>query len=318
MNFVFLMDPLHTVKVEKDTTYVLMLEAFRRAHKVYHLSDGGITLKNNKVYFQTTEVRPQRDTKNPFVVQKSIELCEDEVDIVFIRTDPPFNEKYLMHTWLLDRLPSYIPIINHPAGLRTANEKLWATQFTTITPQTVVSRHRDQLLTFLAKEKDVIAKPTDAYGGGFVFHVTHGHENAKVTLETLTHNWTKDIILQRYIPEAKHGDKRILLLDGEPLGAVLRVHAPDDHRNNFFSGGKPALTAITAQDKKIINTLRLHLKRLGLYFVGIDIIGNYLIEVNVTSPTCLQEINQLVHKRLEREIIDFAESLIRKFRSKKK
>ncbi len=311
MNFIFLMDPLHTIKMKKDTTFALMLEAYQREHRVYFVPDGGIILKNNKVYFETISVIPQLVEEKPFLEKENAQLSQDDVNVVFVRTDPPFNEKYLMHTWLLDRLPQRIPVINNPTGIRTVNEKIWATQFSSIIPKTFIGRQKKDIASFYAQQKDIIAKPTNAYGGSSVFHLAQGDKNANVAFETLSQNWTKDIILQQYVPAAQKGDKRILLLDGEPLGAVLRVHAKDDHRNNFFAGGTPQSTVINASDKKIINILKPHLKRLGLYFVGIDIIGNYLIEVNVTSPTCLQEMNRLYGKKLEKKIIDFAEKLVK-------
>jgi glutathione synthase len=159
-------------------------------------------------------------------------------------------------------------------------------------------------------EKDVIAKPTDGFGGQSIFHIKANGPNMNVILETLTNNWTNDIIVQKYIPEAQHGDKRILLLNGNPLGAVLRLHADNDHRNNFFSGGKPHAAEITKRDQEIIDHIKPELKKLGLYFVGIDIIGDYLIEINVTSPTCLQEMNRLYHDHLEDRVIDFSEKLV--------
>ena len=134
----------------------------------------------------------------------------------------------------------------------------------------------------------------------------------------MTHRWNKDVILQQYIPESQEGDKRILLLNGEPLGAVLRVHAEDDHRNNFFAGGKPMPTDINARDREIIGILKPELQKFGLYFVGIDIIGGYLIEVNVTSPTCLQEMNRLYHQKLEEKVIEFAEKLVKEKQEVKK
>ncbi len=304
------MDPLETVKIEKDTSFILMLAAHRKGHKVYYLADGGITLKEEKVFFDVTEVIPQRVAKTPFIRKSSTTLSQDNVHAVFVRLDPPFNEKYLMNTWLLDRLPGNIVVINNPSGIRTVNEKIWAAQFTSIIPKTIVGRNKAQLKAFLAKEKAVVAKPTNGYGGSGIFVIRMGDQNTNVILETLSQNWSREIILQKYIPQAKNGDKRILLLNGEPLGAVLRLHAKDDHRNNFFAGGKPMPTAITAQDQKIIKALKPHLQALGLYFVGIDIIGDYLIEVNVTSPTCLQEMNRLYKVRLENKVILFAEGLI--------
>ncbi|HBO96828.1 MAG TPA: glutathione synthase [Candidatus Omnitrophica bacterium] len=310
MNFIFLMDPLHTVIMEKDTSFILMLGAHRRGHKVFFLPDGGITRLNGKLHFHAVEVTPQQIAEKPFIEHKSIVLKESDVHAVFVRGDPPFDEQYLLNTWLLDLLPKSIPVINRPSGIRTVNEKIWATQFTAIIPPTLVGRNRKDLLDFLAKEKNIVAKPTGGHGGQSVFHVQPGGVNANVILETLTHNWNREIILQKFVPESKDGDKRILLLNGEPLGAVLRVHAQDDHRNNFFAGGKPSRAEVSTRDRQIISTLKPRLQELGLYLVGIDVIGEYLIEVNVTSPTGLQEINRLYGTRGEDKILDFVENLI--------
>ena len=165
-------------------------------------------------------------------------------------------------------------------------------------------------MRFIQTKKDVIVKPINGFGGQSVFHLQPNGPNRNVILETLTNRWQREIIVQAYVPEAKNGDKRILLLNGEPLGAVLRLHGQDDHRNNFFAGGKPQPCEITSRDREIIHTLKPHLQALKLYFVGIDVIGDYLIEVNVTSPTCLQEINTLYNKSLEFQVIEFAERLI--------
>ena len=312
MNFIFLMDPLHTVIMEKDTSFILMLGTHRRGHKVFFLPDGGITRLNGKLHFHAVEVTPQQIAEKPFIEHKSIVLKESDVHAVFVRSDPPFDEQYLLNTWLLDLLPKSIPVINRPSGIRTVNEKIWATQFTAIIPPTLVGRNRKDLLDFLAKEKNIVAKPTGGHGGQSVFHVQSGGVNANVILETLTHNWNREIILQKFVPESKDGDKRILLLNGEPLGAVLRMHAEDDHRNNFFAGGKPSRAEVSTRDRQIISTLKPRLQELGLYLVGIDVIGEYLVEVNVTSPTGLQEINKLDGTRGEDKILDFVENLINK------
>lgn len=304
------MDPLEQVIPEKDTSLALMVGAQRKGHQVYVLPDGGIVRHNNGLRFHVTHVNPHLRKNNPFEILGTTILNQDDVHVIFIRTDPPFDERYLLNTWLLDLLPSHIPVINAPAGIRTANEKIWVTQFISIIPDTVISCRKDVLLEFIHKEKTVIAKPTDGFGGQSVFKIRSSGSNVHALLEVMTRNGQKDIILQKYIPEAVSGDKRILLLDGEPLGAVLRLHAEDDHRNNFFAGGKPLSTGITKRDHEIIDTLRPELKKLGLYFVGIDIIGDYLIEVNVTSPTCLQEINRLEHVRLEDRVIAFSQNLI--------
>ncbi len=309
MNCIFLMDPLETVVMNKDTSFILMLGAYHKGHTIFFLPSGGLTRTDQTTYFHVTEVEPQKNNKQPFIKRNSKILTDNDVDIIFIRTDPPFDNTYIFNTWILDLLPKHIKIINSPSGIRTVNEKIWASQFTSLIPPTLIGRNMKDMQTFIKNEKEIIAKPTNGHGGKSIFHIKEGDSNLNVILETLTLQGTQDIILQKYIPEAKIGDKRILLLNGEPLGAVLRVHGKDDHRNNFFSGGKPQKTEITQKEYEIINILKPKLQELGLYFVGIDIMGDYLIEVNVTSPTCLQEMNNLYNLQLENKVIKFMEEL---------
>ncbi|MCR4337331.1 MAG: glutathione synthase [Candidatus Omnitrophica bacterium] len=311
MNFIFLMDPLESVMMEHDTSFIFMLESHRRGYKVFFLPEGGITLLNGQPIFLVTEVIPQQVKDKPFLLKGQKRLEEKDVDAIFIRTDPPFDHRYLMQTWLLDRVSPRIPIINRPSGMRTVNEKIWATQFASIVPPTMVSCSRAELLKFIQEHDEIVAKPTDGFGGQSVFRIHRGDLNTNVILESLTHLYTRDIILQKFIPQAEKGDKRILLLNGEPLGAISRVHAPGDHRNNIFAGGKAVATEITSRDREIISILKPKLLEFGLYFVGIDIIGDYLIEVNVTSPTCVQEMNHLYRVQLEKQVINFVEKLIK-------
>ena len=311
MKFVFLMAPLETIIFEKDTTFIMMLEAHARGHEVFFLPEEGISFIEGKVYFNVTKVIPQNNKSTPFKNEYTTRLSQDDIQAVFVRPDPPVDEQYLINTWLLDHLPKHIAIINKPLGIRTVNEKIWVSQFKNITPPTLISANKKDLVDFIAKHKNIIAKPTNGFGGTSIFHIKKGNTNTKVILETLTENYAKAIVLQKYIPEAKNGDKRILLLNGEILGALLRMHEHGEHRNNFYAGGKPMPTTISAKDKKIVALLKPHLQELGLYFVGIDILGDYLIEVNVTSPTCLQEMNRLYNVKLEEKIIDFVEKLVK-------
>ena len=309
MNMIFLMDPLDTVVFEKDTSYILMRGAHRAGHTVYYLKPGNISLVNGDVHMVVEEIIPNASPDPLFERRGSQTLTGAEIDVVFIRTDPPFDVDYLTHTWLLDRLPPSSRVINSPHGIFTVNEKLWATQFTDLIPRTVVTRSRDIFTSFLKEEQQVVLKPTDGFGGQGIFQVKADDTNANVMFESVTANSTRDAIIQQWIPEAQQGDKRILLLAGEPLGAVLRVHGDQDHRNNFFAGGHPEPAEITERDKHVIAQLKPHLLELGLHFVGIDIIGEHLIEVNVTSPTCLQEMNRLYSQSLEDDVIRFVETL---------
>jgi glutathione synthase len=311
MKFLFLMAPLETIIFKKDTTFMMMLGAHARGHEVYYLPEEGISFIEGKVYFHVTKVIPQNNISLPFKNEYSVRLSQDDIDAVFIRPDPPVDEHYLMNTWLLDHLPKHIAVINSPKGLRTVNEKVWVSRFKNITPPTIISANKEDLMDFIAKHKDIIAKPPNAFGGQSIFHIKKGNTNTKVILETLTDRYQRAMVVQKYIPESKNGDKRILLLNGKILGALLRMHEAGEHRNNFFAGGKPMPATINAKDKKIISILKPHLQKLGLYFVGIDILGDYLIEVNVTSPTCLQEMNRLYNAKLEEKIIDFVEKLVK-------
>ncbi len=304
------MDPLETVQMDKDTSFILMLGAHQRNHSIFFVTDGGLLLEDGKLYLRAVSIIPQQIKDNPFIKKGNVKLSENDIDAVFVRSDPPFDAQYLLNTWLLDHLPQRIPIINSPRGLRTVNEKIWLTRFGSLIPKTLVGRERADITNFINAQKKVVVKPTDGFGGASVFLIEQGDKNTSVILETVTHNWTRDCVVQQYLPEAQKGDKRILLLNGEILGALLRVHSETDHRNNIFSGGSVQACQISPRDKEIVNELKPHLLKLGLYFVGIDVIGNHLTEVNVTSPTCLQEMNRLYHGSLETKVIEFAEQLV--------
>lgn len=309
MNIVFLMDPLESIIPEKDTTYVLMLEAEARGHRIFYCDKYGLSKFEDKVRFHVQEVVSNESKQPLFTIKRSVVLTEDTVDVVFIRTDPPFDDLYLYHTWILDLLPDRIKVLNSPRGIRTMNEKIWLSQFHELIPPTVITSKRHDILEFIKKYKTIVLKPTNGYGGQEVYIVEEHSKNFNVIVETMTKYEKVPVIAQQYIAEAEQGDKRILLLNGEPIGAVLRMHSDIDHRNNFFAGGTPLKTTITQQDLDIISIIQPFIKALGLFFVGIDIIGHYLIEINVTSPTCLQEINRLDGVKLEKNIFDALEAL---------
>ncbi len=318
MKFLFLMDPLESVDPLKDTSYIFMVGAHRRGHEISYLAPGGISCQGSEVLFEAEPVVPTPDADQPFQRTAPRRVTAAQVDAVFIRLDPPFDQRYLQSTWLLDHAAAEFVTINSTHGLRTVNEKLWSAQFTEISPSTLITSRRDLLDEFLKAHGEIIAKPTDGHGGEGVFRVKRGDPNAAVIFETLTLKGTQEMIAQQYLPQAAEGDKRILLLNGEPLGAVLRLHNESDHRNNFFAGGSAHPAEITPQDQRIITALGPRLRELGLHFVGIDIIGDKLIEVNVTSPTCLQEINRLKNLQLEDQVIAYVEDLVQRKRDVKR
>ena len=241
MNILFLMKPYDVMNYKKDTSYILMKGAVERGHSVYYLPQGGISLTGNSALFDVEEL----DVNEPLQAKQTLTLHSDNVDTVFVRTDPPFDSQYLMDTLLLDRLPKHIKVVNSGAGIRSVNEKVFATQFSDLTPETIISSNQQHLRDFISQHKKTILKPTDGFGGAGIFKVSPEAENLSVILETLTENYSREIIAQAYIKDAEAGDKRILLVNGDPIGAVLRVHPENDHRNNFFAGGHEEPTEIT-------------------------------------------------------------------------
>ena len=303
MNIIFLMDPLTTCVPEKDTSLGLMLSAQAAGHRIYywapeHVGYGQSTLS-------VIELSVQSNSENPFCTQTPIELPLSHCDVIWIRLNPPFDHRYLQLTWLLDQLPKHIRIINSTHGLRTVNEKLWTLQFSDHIPDTQVTTQLRDYLTFLDTHKTVIIKPTDHFGGHGIFKLHHTDTNRSVAFELLSHGETQPVIVQAMVPEARYGDKRILLLNGTPLGAVMRRQTGNDHRHNLAAGGCAEPTEITASDRAIIHTVAPALIALDLPFVGLDVLGDRLIEVNVTSPTCLRELSAFNGRDMGLDIIEW-------------
>ncbi len=300
MNILFLMKPLETIIPEKDTSLLFMQACERSGHNIFYLPQGKCSLTPKGAMFDVTKLTTT--TKKPLHILENIRLHETEVDTIFVRTDPPFDSAYLHDMWILEQ--TRINIVNDPKGIRTVNEKIWVTQFKELIPKTIITSQISELNAALAQYKTIILKPTDGFGGQAICKVTESDVNKNVLFEMLTKNNTTYVIAQEYIQAATIGDKRILLLDGNPIGSLLRVHSDKDHRNNFFAGGQAQKSTLTKKELYIVDQLKPHLNHLGLRFVGIDIIGDFLIEVNVTSPTCLQELNALENATFEDKIVN--------------
>ena len=317
MIFVFLMDILEEVVRIKDTSYLFMLESYKRGYDTYYLRNKGISLLEKGLSFEVKKIKPlPTKEKNPFeILETDITLNQREVDAVFVRTNPPFDQSYLNNTWLLSLLDKRIFCINSPNGLREVNEKIWLNRFDSFSPKTIITQNINYFNSFLAKQKTLIAKPLNGFGGQGVFIIKENDSNKHVIFETLTNNFSQKVVLQEFVKEASKGDKRVLLLNGKILGAVMRVNKGKDHRNNFATGGEPQACEVTQKEKLIIQTLAPKLKQLGLDFVGLDFLGEKLTEVNITSPTCLQEINRLYNKSFEKEVINFVEEKVKQCKS---
>lgn len=311
MQIAFLIDPPDSLHIEKDTSFALMLEAQAQGHSVWILERGDLSLQSGRLCASARRARVADLPDRPFELSSRERLFADQLDILFVRTDPPFNSDYLTDTWLLSHAANRPVVLNSPQGLRTINEKIWAARFADLAPTTLITADKTEFLAFLQQYQLVVIKPTDGFGGSAVFLLHFGDKNAAVAFETLS-RLSRYVIVQEYLAEATGGDKRILLLQGEILGAVLRLHSGNDHRNNFAAGGKPARTTITETERKICERLKPFLLENGIFLAGIDVIGEKLIEVNVTSPTCLREMQQYYEENLAAKVIRAAVKLAEK------
>jgi len=311
LKMAFVMDPVETINTEKDTTFVLMLEAQARGHEVWFLELKDLFVKENKPFCNATPITLNR-SESFYNLGSTKTLLLDEFDVIWMRKDPPVNNDFLYATYILSLVnPNETKVINNPTGIRESNEKLYSLFFPEIIPQSIVTKNIFQLQEFLEEAGgEMVVKPLDGHGGEGIFYVREGDRNANVILEAITKFGTEYVIGQKFIEEVSEGDKRIIILNGEPLGGVLRVPKPGgEFRSNFHSGGSPAQSDLTERDLEICQTISSRLIRDGLYFVGIDVIGGFVTEINTTSPTGIQEINRLNGVKLETQVIEFAEEL---------
>lgn len=310
--FAFVMDPLETVQPDKDTTFVFMLESLARGHQTFFVGLKDLFSRGHQGFARARRCEVMRATPHYRLLDDGADYPLEHFDAIFMRKDPPADANYLYATMLLSLAdPHHTFVLNHPAGLREANEKLYALNFPGAIPPTVVTYDIVRLKQFMDEQGgEMIVKPLDGHGGEGVFHAHSRDRNLNAILETVTRFETRPIMAQRYIPEIRNGDKRLIVLNGEPLGGTFRVPREDEHRGNIHVGGNCVRAEITTRDRDICRMLRPRLERDGLYFVGLDIIGDYLTEVNVTSPTGVQEVDRLDGVNLEAKVIDFVESRV--------
>ena len=302
------MDPIEKIDIEKDTTFVLMLEAQARGHEIYYMGLRDLYVRDTTPEAQFCQINVARVTPHYKFGATSTQRL-DWFDVVLMRKDPPFDLKYFFATHVLSLIDDRkCLVMNDPRGLREATEKLYSLNFPDLIPETFVSSDIGRLKQFMEdRGGEMIIKPLDGCGGSGVFYIHRKDRNINALLETATDYGQNPIMAQRYLPEIRQGDKRVIVLNGNPLGAVLRVPREDENRGNIHVGGQCVKTNLTARDKEICRALSPSLQKLGLYFVGLDIIGDYVTEVNVTSPTGVQEVNDLDGVHLEGQIIDFIE-----------
>jgi glutathione synthase len=312
LKFAFVMDPLESVLPDKDTTFVFMLESIVRGHEIYFVALKDLYAIGHQAMAHARRCEMMRATPHFRFLDEGAEYRLEHFDAIFMRKDPPADAAYLFATMLLSLADSRRTfVMNHPAGLREANEKLYALNFPGAIPPTIVTYEIPRLKKFMEGQGgEMIVKPLDGHGGEGIFLAHARDRNLNAILESVTRFETRPIMGQRYIPEIRDGDKRLIVLNGEPLGGTLRVPRDDDNRGNIHVGGNCVKAEVTARDREICRMMRPRLERDGLYFVGLDIIGDYMTEVNVTSPTGIQEIDRLDGVNLEAKVIDFVESRV--------
>jgi glutathione synthase len=288
-----LMDPIAAINVKKDTTLALLLEAQRRGHDLLYMTQADLALRDAVPFARLAPLRVRDDPAGWFELAAAQWRDLREVDIVLARKDPPFDSQFLYDTMVLELAQREgVNVINDPRGLRDANEKLFSLRFPQCIPPTIIAREPAEIRRFVAEHGDVVLKPLDGMGGRSIFRSGRGDPNLNVILETLTEEGRNFAVAQRYIDAIRDGDKRILMIDGEPVPYVLaRMPQGDDFRGNLARGGKGVGRPLSEGDRRIADQVGPELRRRGMRFVGLDVIGDYLTEVNVTSPTCIRELD---------------------------
>ena len=288
------MDPIQSINYLKDTSLSILLAAQRQGYKLYYIEQGDLFLENGLPF---AEICPLRVFDNPdrwYELDNRSAVPLDEIDVVLMRKDPPFDSEYIYSTYILEAAEKRgTLVVNKPQSLRDCNEKVFATEFPQCTPPLLVSRSLKRLKGFLEEHQDVVFKPLDGMGGTSIFRVKADDQNLNVILETLTQYGSQTIMAQKYLAGISDGDKRVLIVDGEVIPYCLaRIPSANDFRGNLAAGGRGEVRPLSDRDQWIAKQIAPTLVERGLLFVGLDIIGDYLTEINVTSPTCVQEIDR--------------------------
>ncbi|KAF1056605.1 MAG: Glutathione synthetase [Pseudomonas delhiensis] len=304
------MDPIAQINFKKDSSLAMLLAAQARGWSLYYMEQHDLYQKANQARARMRPLKVFHDPEHWYELEAEDDLPLADLDVILMRKDPPFNNEFIYSTYLLEQAErAGTLVVNRPQSLRDCNEKFFATLFPQCTPPTVVTRRPDILREFAAEHRDIILKPLEGMGGTMIFRHREGDPNLSVILETLTQHGTVQTMAQRYIPEIKAGDKRILMIDGEPVEYCLaRIPAQGETRGNLAAGGRGVAQPLTERDRWIAGQVGPQLRERGLLFVGLDVIGDYLTEINVTSPTCIREIDKAHDTRIAERLMDVIES----------
>lgn len=312
MKHLFIMDPIASINIKKDSTFAVMLASKKAGHEVYYTEGANLFLRDGIVYATIYLIHVEDNEKNHFrFLEEAHEIALDTMNVIWMRLDPPFNMTYIYMTYLLDLVEKKgVRIINKPSSIRDCNEKLFAQWFPECCAPTLVTNNIERIKKFLSEQSRIIVKPLDGMGGRGIFYLEEKDKNKNAILETVTQGSRELIMAQRFLPEIIEGDKRITMINGEPLDyAVARIPAEDDIRGNLAAGGHAKVIPLTTRDRWLCQQVAPTLKEKGLFWVGLDVIGDYITEINVTSPTCLREVEAHTH-------VSVAEQLIQKIQGR--
>lgn len=300
------MDPIRDINVKKDSTFAMMLEAQRRNHDVFYMTQSDIFLKDNIVYANMSPAKVMDDPDHWYELGEAQVQPLHNLSCVSMRKDPPFDMEYIYTSYLLELTEQKgCLIINKPSSVRSANEKLFTAWFQGCSPETLVTRDMERLKAFHDELKHIVVKPLDGMGGSMIFQIRENDANRSVILEAITQNGTQTVMAQRFLPEFKDGDKRILMINGKPFPHGLsRIPAKGESRGNLAAGASSEGRDLTTRELQICNIVGPKLKEMGLMFVGLDVIGDYLTEINVTSPTCIRELDSIYSANIAGLLID--------------
>ena len=289
------MDPIETINFKKDSTLAMMIEAQRKGHEIIYITPDSLFIKSGIPCASSNEMQVRNDPSDWFTKEEEKIIELSELDSILMRQDPPFNSGYIYNTYVLEMAARQgVNIFNNPRSLRDSNEKVYATEFPQCCTKHLVTSRKDFLTDFVLENKDTVIKPLDGMGGASIFRVKANDPNLNVILETITDHFTEKVMIQEFIPEITEGDKRILIVDGKPMSAsIARVPAEGELRGNLAAGASAVAKSLSDRDLWICEEVGPSLVEKGFLLAGLDIIGDYLTEINVTSPTCFKEYKEL-------------------------
>ncbi len=286
------MDNVRTVNIAGDTTFALSLEAQKRGHRLYHNTPDRLSQENGRIVARVEEMTVRDVKGDHFTLGEPVRTDLSQMDVVLLRQDPPFDMNYITTTHMLERIHPKTLVVNDPAWVRNSPEKIFVTEFPDLMPETLITRDPAEVAAFRKAHGDIIIKPLYGNGGAGIFHLKDDDRNLSSLLEMFSQMFREPFIVQRYLKDVRKGDKRIILIDGEPVGAINRVPADHDSRSNMHVGGRAEATDLTEREREICARIGPALRQRGFILVGIDVIGDWMTEINVTSPTGVREVKR--------------------------